>query len=129
MSQAKGEDRRLQKVSRICAKWPEVTVEHKGSHASFRVRKKVFAYFLDDHHGDGIVSVCAKTELAENRDLVLRDPARFYLPAYIGPRGWVGLRLDTPSVDWSEVEELVLESYRLVAPKKLAALTRSASVG
>ena len=127
MSQSKGEDRRLRKVSEICSAWPEVTVEHSASHASFRVRKKVFAYFLDNHHGDGIVSVCAKTELGENRDLARHDPRRFYLPAYIGPRGWVGLRLDTPSVDWSEARELILSSYCLVAPKKLAAVARSES--
>jgi hypothetical protein len=60
---------------------PEGTVERSGSHATFRVRRKVFAYFLDDHHGDGIVSVCVKTRLGENLDLVKHDPVRFYLPA------------------------------------------------
>jgi predicted DNA-binding protein (MmcQ/YjbR family) len=124
ISPSSGKDRRLQTVSDICAAWPEVTMERSDSHATFRVRKKVFAYFLDNHHVDGIVSVCAKTELGENRDLARQDPERFYLPAYIGPRGWVGLRLDTRSVDWSEVAGLMLSSYRLVAPKKLAAAVR-----
>jgi hypothetical protein len=42
------------------------------------------------------------------------------MPAYVGPRGWVGLRLDRGRVDWKEVEELVTHSYQLIAPKRLA---------
>jgi hypothetical protein len=113
----------LRKVSDICLALPEASVEHSSSHATFRVRKKVSAYFLDDHHGDGIVSVCVKTQLGENQDLVKRDPERFYLPAYIGPRGWAGFRLDVPPVRWNEVKELVRSSYRAVAPKKLVTAT------
>lgn len=111
----------LDRVSAICLGLPEATGERSGSHATFRVRGKVFAYFLDDHHGDGIVSVCFKTRLGENSDLAKLDPKRFYLPAYIGPRGWAGLRLDTGKVDWKEVAQFVAGSYRNVAPKKLIA--------
>jgi hypothetical protein len=68
------------------------------------------------------VSVCCKVALGENADLAASDSARFYLPAYIGPRGWVGLRLDVGRIDWNEVAELVAGSYWLVAPKRLAAL-------
>jgi len=81
-----------------------------------------FAYFLNNHHGDGIVSVCCKTELGQNVDRALREPDRFYIPAYIGPRGWVGLRLDTPHVDWDDVAAIVKSSYRLAAPRKLVQL-------
>ena len=111
----------LRKVSDICLALPEASVDHGSSHATFRVRKKVFAYFLDNHHGDGIVSVCVKTRLGENQELAKQDPERFYLPAYIGPRGWAGFRLDVAPVRWNEVEELVRSSYRAVAPKKLVA--------
>jgi predicted DNA-binding protein (MmcQ/YjbR family) len=93
-----------------------------GSHASFAVRKKTFAYFLNDHHGDGIVSVCARALPGENKTLMAAHPKKFYLPAYIGPRGWVGLRLDRGKVDWDEVRDLVRASYLQVAPKKLAAV-------
>jgi predicted DNA-binding protein (MmcQ/YjbR family) len=58
----------------------------------------------------------------ENAALVATSPARFYLPAYIGPRGWVALRLDVGDVDWDEVTELVAGSYMLVAPKRLASM-------
>ena len=50
------------------------------------------------------------------------DPERFYVPPYVGPRGWVGVRLDVHPIDWEELAEVVQESYRLTAPKRLAAL-------
>jgi hypothetical protein len=118
------EDPRLVRLTDICLGLPEATRQDSGRHASFLVRKKTFAYFLDNHHGDGIVAVCCKVALGENADLAAAEPARFYLPAYIGPRGWVGLRLDGGAIDWSEVTELVTGSYRLAAPKRLAALVR-----
>ena len=120
----KPEDRRLIRLAKICLELPEATEERHGEHAGFRVRKKVFAYFLSNHHGDGIVSVTAKVLPGDNTALVAANPARFYLPAYIASRGWVALRLDRGAVDWEEVAELVVGSYRLVAPKRLAALVK-----
>jgi predicted DNA-binding protein (MmcQ/YjbR family) len=113
------EDRKLVRLSQICLALPEAAREIMGDHASFKVRTKVFAYFLNDHHGDGIVSVASKVLPGDNAALAKANSSRFYLPAYIGPRGWVGLRLDIGKVDWSEVAELVMTSYRLVAPKTL----------
>ena len=91
-----------------------------GSHAQYTVSKKTFAYFLNDHHGDGIVAVTCKVLPGENKALAESQPRRFYLPAYIGPRGWVALRLDRGKIDWDEVRDLLLASYILVAPKRLA---------
>jgi predicted DNA-binding protein (MmcQ/YjbR family) len=116
---AKGEHRLLHQLSEICLSLPEAVRRDLHDHADFRVRGKVFAYFLNNHHGDGIISVCCKSELGENVDRASREPKRFYLPAYIGPRGWFGLRLDGEAVDWSEVRNLVELSYSLVAPKTL----------
>lgn len=114
------EARTLKKLTEICVALPGSTRREAGDHADFRVRGKVFAYFLNNHHGDGIVAVCCKAELGENIDRASREPQRFYLPAYIGPRGWFGLRLDGDAIDWSEVRNLVELSYGLVAPKRLA---------
>ena len=114
------EEPRLTRLTKICLALPEATRECMGSHASFRVRKKVFAYFLNDHHGDAIVSVCAKVLPGDNKALVSAQPRRFYLPAYIGPRGWVALRLDRGAIDWKEVAELMAGSYQLAAPPRLA---------
>jgi predicted DNA-binding protein (MmcQ/YjbR family) len=109
----------LDKLSGICLSLPEVERRDVNGHADYRVRGKVFAYFLNNHHGDNIISVCCKSALGENVDRASREPNRFYLPPYIGPRGWFGLRLDGEAIDWSEVRNLVELSYRLVAPKRL----------
>ncbi len=53
------------------------------------IRKKTFAYFLDDHHSDGIVGVTCKVLPGDNKALVASDPARFYMPAYVASRGWI----------------------------------------
>jgi predicted DNA-binding protein (MmcQ/YjbR family) len=113
--------KKLAKVTAICLALPSAECERSGDHATYRVRRKVFAYFLDDHHGDGIVSVCVKGELGENADRARLDPERFYLPDYIGPRGWFGLRLDRGRPSWKEVAEVIERSYRLTAPKTLLA--------
>lgn len=86
----------------------------------------MFAYYLYDHHGDGIVSVCCKVLPGENGRLIAASPRKFYMPAYVGPRGWVGLRLDRPTVDWAEVKQLVVGSYLQAAPKKLVRLAEDA---
>ena len=117
-------DPRLKRVSKIALAFAESSRELHGSHASFRVRKKVFTYYLDDHHGDGIVGINCKVLPHDNTALIAANPERFYLPAYIGSRGWVGLRLDIGKIDWEEVGELIAGSYRLVAPRSLAAGVR-----
>jgi len=115
------EDPRLKRLTGICLGFPEAERELVDPHATFRVRKRTFAYFLDDHHGDGIVGMTCKAAPGRNEELIASDPGRYYMPAYLGPRGWVALRLDTAEVDWDEVAGLVLESYLLTAPKRLGA--------
>lgn len=114
----------LTRLSKIAAKFPEAIREDQASHASFVVRKKVFAYFLDNHHNDGIISIACKSLPGDNKSFAAAEPTRYYLPAYIGPRGWVALRLDQGKVDWDEVSELMLGSYLLCAPKALARSVR-----
>ena len=114
---AKNDQRK--RVTAICRALPGTEHVDHGDHSIYRVGRKVFAYFLDDHHGDGIVSVCVKSERGENADRARLDPERFYLPAYIGPRGWFGMRLDRGRVAWGEVAEIVERSYRLTASKTL----------
>jgi hypothetical protein len=120
VAKRKAEDSRLGRVTKIALALPETGRQVHGSHAAFLVRKKTFAYFLDNHHGEGIVAVTCKVLPGDNTALAASQPARFYLPAYIGPRGWVALRLDTGKIDWDEVRELLVCSYQLVAPRRLA---------
>ena len=115
----------LKRLTALALALPEATRELSGSHATFRVRKKVFAYFLNNHHGDGIVAVTCKVLPGENTALASAQPKRYYLPAYVGPRGWVALRLDLPKIDWSEVRDLLLSGYLLTAPKRLAEQARA----
>lgn len=120
------EDRRLIRVTKICLALPEASRELTGDHAAFKVRKKIFGYFLNSHHGDEIVSVCVKLPPGDNSRLAALDP-RCYLPAYIGSKGWMGLRLDVGKVDWEEVADFVGGSYRLVAPRRLVTLITAPS--
>jgi hypothetical protein len=122
MAKETKEDPRLVRVTKMALTLPESAREFHGSHASFLVRKKTFAYFLDNHHGDGIVAVTCKVLSGDNAALAAAQPKRYYLPAYVGPRGWVALRLDVGKIAWDEVRELLVGSYLLTAPKHLAAL-------
>jgi phosphoribosylglycinamide formyltransferase-1 len=115
------EDPRLRRVDEICLGLGETSSRRHGSHAAFLVRKKTFAYYLDNHHGDGIVAITCKVAPGDNELLAKAQPERFYLPAYLASRGWVALRLDCGEIDWEEVRELLYESYRRIAPKRLAA--------
>lgn len=126
MSAGSSASERKTKLSAICLALPEAVRADQGDHADFRVGKKVFAYYLCDHHGDGIISICCKVLPGENERLIAANPRKFYMPAYVGPRGWVGLRLDRPTVDWAEVKELVVGSYLQTAPKKLARMVEDA---
>ena len=108
----------LERLSKICLAPPKATREDSHGHATFRAAgKKVFAYFLNNHHGDGIVAVTCKVLPGDNTALAAADPARFYLPAYIGSRGWVAMRLDVGAIDWDEVTEFVNHGYKLITVK------------
>ena len=112
-------DPRLARVTELALALPEVTRQIYGSHAQFLVRKKTFAYYLDNHHSDGIVGLTCKVLPGDNTTLVHTQPRRFYLPAYLASRGWIALSLDVGKIDWPEVKELLSGSYALTAPKRL----------
>ena len=111
---------RLSRLLKLAAKLPEVEISG-DQHKSFRIRRKNFAYYLNDHHGDGIVSLCCKASFEEQADLVEADPDKFYIPSYVGAKGWVAIRLDRSRVDWPQVDALLVNAYRAQAPKKLEA--------
>ncbi len=104
----------------LCLALPEVTEKVSHGEPTWFVRgKKVFVCFADHHHHDRLGFWCAA--LTEERDgLVGRDPERFFVPPYVGGRGWLGVYLDGPQPDWEEIDELVRDAYRLIAPKTLA---------
>ena len=100
----------------ICLALPEATEKEAWGDPTFRVRDRIFAM---EKRGDGRVSVWCKAAPGSQAVLVGADPALFFVPPYVGSKGWVGMRLDA-SPDWDEVAIIVRRSYRLIAPKKLA---------
>ncbi len=111
----------LARVTALCLALPEARHTDWGRHADFSVRKKSFARFHDDHHGDGVVAVLCRSELGENVDRAARDPERFFLPSFNARHGWFGIRLDVRAVDLEDVGNAIANSWRLAAPKTLVA--------
>ena len=90
------------------------------------VKGKKFAYFTEDHHGDGKVALLVKISGAdEQAQLIELDEDRYYRPAYFGD-GWVGIRLDLGDTDWDAISEWLRKSWLAIAPKKLAGLMGAA---
>jgi predicted DNA-binding protein (MmcQ/YjbR family) len=115
--------KRQSRLIKICEALPEASVEAAGeTHLAFRIRKRIFAYYLFDHHGDGVIAFCCKSTINEQRRLVREDPDSFFVPAYLGSKGWIAVRLDLDEVDWDIVIELARRAYQDIAPRKLAAL-------
>lgn len=110
----------LNRVRGICLGLPEAIEKEAWGGPTFRV-KKMFAMFVDNHHSDGRLALWIKSTSEDQDVLVDNDPERFFVPPYMGPSGWVGVRLEKDRVDWDLVEELVEDGYRLIAPKKLVA--------
>ncbi|HEY1145859.1 MAG TPA: phosphoribosylglycinamide formyltransferase [Allosphingosinicella sp.] len=112
----------LDKVRELALALP--AAEEKLSHGmpSFTVSGgKMFCYFTRDHHGDGITAILVKTSGEEEQAMLIEaEPELYYRPAYLGPSGWIGLRVDRGDIDWDHVAEWLLKSWRQAAPRKLA---------
>ena len=112
----------LDRVRALCLALPEAHEVEAWGEPTFRVKNKLFAMYADagNHHGKGIAGVWVKATHI-NQDLLVRsDPDRYFVPPYVGPSGWVGIRLDAKP-DWDVVADLLRDAYRLIAPKKLRA--------
>jgi hypothetical protein len=107
------------RVRAICLALPEG--EEKVSHGAptFHVRNKTFVMFLDNHHDDGRVAIWCKAPPGAQAMLVDADAEHFLVPPYVGPSGWVGVRLDRPRTDWGAVAAIVEDAWRMAAPRRL----------
>ena len=110
----------LGRIRAICEALPEVTEGEKHGRPCFEVRGKTFVMFMDNHHGDGRLAIWCKAPPGAQGTLVESDPSRFFVPPYLGPSGWVGVRLEGKA-DWAAVAACVEEGYRMTAPKRLLA--------
>jgi hypothetical protein len=109
-----------QRVRELCLAFPGVAEESgHPDHSGFAVAKKRFCYFLNNHHGDGVIGLICKALPGVQGALVDLYRERFYLPAYMHQHGWVGMRLDIEPVDWAQAEQLLREAYIASAPKRL----------
>ena len=116
----------LARLRKVCLALPEAHEVEAWGEPTFRVRNKLFAMYAapHNHHGGGRPAVWCKAAPGNQAMMVRAEPERYFVPPYVGPSGWVGVWLDR-NPDWSEVKALMTDSYRLVAPKKLAALLKA----
>lgn len=81
---------------------------------------RFFAYFRHDHHADGETACIVKTSGREEQaQLIEMDPDCYFSPPYLGPSGWVAMRLDRPDTDWDRVGDRIAASWEMVAPRRL----------
>jgi predicted DNA-binding protein (MmcQ/YjbR family) len=111
----------LERVRKLCLALPEATEKESWGTPTFRVRNKIFVMFTDNHHDDGRVALWCNSTLDVQQKWIKSDPAIFFKPAYVGPRGWLGICLDQ-GLDWDVVAEFIKEAYRATVPKRLLAL-------
>ena len=108
----------LARLRKVCLALPAAQEKEAWGAPTFRVNAKLFAHYRNNHHGDGRIAAWCKSLPEQQMDLVDSDPELFFVPPYVGPSGWVGVRLDKKP-DWGMLSELLEDGYRLVAPKRL----------
>ena len=112
-------ERILKRIRKICLALPEVSERLSHGAPTFFVRgKKAFLMVLTDHHGDGRFAIWCAAPTGMQSMLVDADPERFFVPPYVGHRGWLGVRLDR-GLHWEELEGIAEDAYAEVAPPKL----------
>lgn len=107
----------IDRLRRICLPLPEAVEAGGVGNPSFKVREKIFAM---QHGMDGRPSLWVKAPPGLQEGLIESDPTTYFRPPYVGHHGWVGIWLDI-DLDWESVAELVEDSYRMTAPKRLVA--------
>jgi len=106
----------IDRLRKLCLALPEAAEQEAWGDPTFRVGGKIFAMLK---RGDGRASIWLNAPDGSQSILVGADPNRFFVPPYLGHRGWVGIRVDDDP-DWAEIAALLERSYRLIAPKRLA---------
>ncbi len=109
----------INRLREICLDLPEVFEKEAWGECTFRVTGgSMFAMTDNHHHGSEHVAVWVKAPAIVQEILVHADAKRFFVPPYMGPKGWVGVRLDY-KVDWDELAEILKDGYLMSAPKRL----------
>ena len=108
---------RLERLRAICLSFPETAERVSFGDPNWTVNGKGFAAQKGNYEG-GRPSLWFKPATGEREVLVASTPDRFFIPPYVGIKGWLAMYLDARKLDWFEVEELVEDSYRNMAPKR-----------
>lgn len=109
----------LEQVRAICLALPETTERPSHGMPTFFVRdRKTFVNYADNHHNDGRLALWCHAPEGMQATWVAQDPERFFVPPYVGHRGWIGVRLEG-DVDWDLVADIIHDAYRGVAPRRL----------
>jgi hypothetical protein len=117
-------ERTLQRLRELCLALPETSERLSHGAPTFFIRKKrAFLMVLTDHHGDGRFAVWCAAADGMRAMLVEADSEKFFVPPYVGHRGWLGVRLDR-GLDWDELAGIAEDAYAEVAPAKLVELAR-----
>lgn len=114
----------IEQIRAVCLSLPEATEDYEGvGHPAYKVRGKIFAMQHPAQRPDheDRPSLWCKAPRGFQEMIVESDPEHFFVPPYVGQHGWVGLFLDA-EIDWSLLADLVEDSYRMSAPKRLQAL-------
>ena len=112
-------ERTLKRLREICLALPETSERPSHGAPTFFVRgKRAFLMVLTNHHGDGRFAIWCAAPEGMQRMLVEADPERFFVPPYVGHRGWLGVRLDR-ALDWGELAGICEDAYAEVAPPSL----------
>ena len=106
-------------IRRLCLAFPETEEIRSHGSPNFRVvGGKVFAIYAENHHGDGRIALWLNSPSGVQDARVRAEPKHFFIPQYVGPRGWLGVRLDQ-GIAWKQVSELVRAAYENTAPSRL----------
>jgi hypothetical protein len=116
LSSASAEEH-LRRVRRLCAALPQTNEKLSHGEPTFFVGGKVYVMFANDHHGDGHIAVWIPVPPGLQATLLKTEPSKFFVPPYVGVRGWVGIELD--AINDEELAEHICEAWRLIAPKRV----------
>lgn len=108
-------------VREVCLSFPEAEEVPSHGQPNFRIRGgKTFAMYTVNHHGDGRIALWLSSPPGAQEIHTKGEPKYFFVPPYVGPKGWLGVHLDK-GLSWKRIAVLVREAYEKVAPPKLAA--------
>jgi hypothetical protein len=106
-------------VREVCLSFPEAEEVVSHGFPNFQVRGKTFASYVVNHHGDGRVALWLNAPSGSQDHYAKSEPRHFFVPPYVGPRGWLGVHLDK-GLSWQRVAALVRQAYEKAAPPALA---------